>query len=107
MIRRGVSLIFRAVCVAEDTGDRPLVDKDSTCVATADGVVHIVWVVVIIVEQGQLPTVATQHPVPHALREGGEAARLVTTASREKPIYIQERPVAPIAQLGGIIQDIE
>ena len=99
--------MFRAVCVAEDTGDRRLVDKASTCVATVDGVVHIVGVVVIIAEEGQLPAVAGLQDVPHALRESGEAARLVTTAGREKPIHMQDRPVAPIAQLGGIIQDME
>ena len=99
--------MFRAVCVAEDTGDRPLVDKASTCVATVDGVVHIVGVVVIIAEEGQLPAVAGLRDVPHVLRESGEAARLVTTAGRELPIRMQDSPVAPIAQLGGIIQDMQ
>lgn len=72
-----------------------------------------VGVVVNLVEQDKLPAVALRqrlvlpYPVTRVLRESGEAARLVTTAGRELPIRMQDSPVAPIAQLGGIIQDMQ
>ena len=70
-----------------------------------------VRVVVYLVEQDELPAVALllililPFPVPHALRESMETAGLVTTAGREEPIHLQDSPVAPIAQLGGIIKE--